>query len=55
MARYEQQFRRIMGCSQIAALASLYGWDLPSDDELAAQATSANNNLVVSGRLRGEW
>jgi hypothetical protein len=52
LARYEQQFRRIMGRNQIAALASLYGWDLPSDDELAAQTSAANNPLVVTGRSR---
>jgi hypothetical protein len=53
MARYEQQFRKILGRNQIAALACLYGWDLPSDDELAAQIAAANNPLVVAGRSRG--
>ncbi|KAM0833645.1 hypothetical protein ACQ4PT_064134 [Festuca glaucescens] len=52
LARYEQQFRRIIGRNQIAALASLYGWELPTDEELQSQAAAVANHLVVFGRSK---
>jgi hypothetical protein len=50
MERYERMFRKVIGRNQIVALASLYGWEVPSDEELQSHAAAADTPLVVTGR-----
>nr|XP_051229302.1 proline-rich receptor-like protein kinase PERK8 [Lolium perenne] len=50
MERYERMFRKVLGRNQIVALASLYGWEVPSDEELQSHAAAAETPLVVTGR-----